>query len=286
MGEARLDSVPLSLPARVALATGGAIALAGCLLTSDFDGIVGSAPDGSAEEGGASSGTTPTPPGETGDGAPGIPDGSSPGNMCDAPHLLCTTFDTSATFPVPWGRAESSGGTLAIEPVGRSAPNALVGRLPDGADADPEAVLLRDVALGTFSKLTISFDFRQSDCPAQVANSLTLLFMRLGADYGVGFVLLSSGTLAVGTHGTNGDVFYPLEQTVQPDTWTKITIEVTPGTSELAIRALVDGQVAVNRSDAQLQTFNSTMSVGVGPTGVASPQGCTVAYDNIVADKE
>lgn len=277
----RLDSKRLSLRVRSALALGSALALAGCLITSDFDGIVGARPPGGSAEG-----STP-PPAVVPPGS--VTEAGSTASPCDEPHLVCTSFD-DATLPAGWGNGAKSGGSIVLDPtIALSPPNALLTTLTSGNDGgagQPSATLLRDVSLGSFQKLTLTFDMRIVDCPAQLSNSLTFLFLRLGDDYGIGLVNLSSGTLAVGTHAEDGDKFVDLSPQVSPNTWTTISIEVVPTDTALTLRASVNGRSAALKEDGRLQPFTSTAQIGLGPTGAASPNGCKVAFDNVYADKE
>jgi hypothetical protein len=281
----------------------GALFVGGCLLTSDFDGIVGP-PDafGGATSSGvsstsstsssaSSSGGTSSSSGSASSSSGTIGDGGSSGDAgqpvrpcAGDDYVFCTDFDDGAQLPISGFTATQTQGSLVVDDAASvSLPRSLRAQVMGNGTVG--AYLLRDAALGTFASVTVTFDFRLVDCEAQLANSLTFVYLGTGVNVGYGLVILSSGTLAVGSAVSGANEFYPLERPVPKGVWKKIAIELTPsGADRMHLVATVDG---VKAADAQAAggPSKSTLTLNLGVQGQGAPVGCTVAYDNVVYTK-
>lgn len=243
---------------------------AGCLLTSDFDGIAGVRPptEGGAEDGAAT-------------------DGGSTSPCATGEHLVCSDFDYGTTaLPVPgWNHSTGDAGTLVIdESSSVSAPASLRAKVLDSKDVG--AYLYRTVFTGSYTALVASLDVRIVSCPPQ-GNSLTLMYLRPGNSVAIGFVVLTSGVQAVGTKvGTDPDTFFALEKQVPEDTWAHVVLRMEVRSATTAHLSLtVDGQRAVD-TDAPSAAVAQTTILNVGTQGSAATKGCEVAFDNVVLDRE
>ena len=247
---------------------------AGCLLTSDFGGIVGVRPAEGEGEGGAA------------DGASTEDAGGAAGACTGEEHTFCTDFDDITEPPVPgWQVVQRGGGTVTLDRASAVTEPHSIGMSISGGES-PAAFLLRDVALGSFKTVTLGFDFRLVDCPAQVENSLTFVYLGVGTGTAYGFVILSSGSLALGSAVGTDNAFFPLETLVQPGEWARIVVTLTAKTAtELHLGLTVNGAASVD-TDAPTGPPKSTLQIELGAQGVAAPKGCQVAYDNVVLDKE
>ena len=153
-------------------------------------------------------------------------------------------------------------------------------------ESETGAFLLRDVSLGSFASVKLTFDFRLVDCDAQTKNSLTFVYLGVGTGVAYGFVILSSGSLALGSVVGGDSAFYPLERLIQKDEWTRVGITLTAKTaSQVHLNLTVDGETSVD-TDAPTGPPKSTLQIELGVQGQAAPVGCHVAYDNVVLDKE
>ena len=253
-----------------AVLTGGA----GCLLTSDFDGVAGTAPadggPGSPSEGGGEA--------SPGDG------GTSP--CTSGSHVFCSDFDDIDALPVPGWTSKAMLGSLTFDTASpRSRPHALVAKVKGSAFVT--AYLLREGFLGaTFTQAILDFDFRLTDCPAQGKNALTFVFMQTGLSAAYGFVILSNGELAIGAQVSGMDNFFPLEKPVKAGVWTHISIRLAPTSpSVMHVSATVDGAKGVD-TDAPSAAMKSTVTFNLGVQGATAALGCEVAYDNVVLDKQ
>jgi hypothetical protein len=257
---------------RSALAASAMIAAcaAGCLLTSDFDGIAGARPaddagavDDAAVEGGSAS---PCASGE---------------------HLVCTDFDHGSTaLPVPgWNHATGDAGTIVIDESSSVSPPASL-RAKVAGTTDVGAYLYRTAFTGAYTALIASFDVRIVSCPPQ-GNSLTLMYLRPGNNVAVGFVTLTSGVQAIGTKvGSDPDTFFTLEKQIPEGTWARIVLRFEVRSATTAHLTLtVDGQRAVD-TDAPSAALANTAIINVGAQGSAASKGCEVAFDNVVLDRE
>jgi hypothetical protein len=265
------------LPVFVAAALGTIVAIGavgGCLLTSDFDGVVGVRP---GEGGAPSDGGTPLD--GTTDEAGGSP--------CAAgTHAVCTDFDQAgAGFPVPgWNNVASDGGVLTLDnTTSVTKPLSLHARV-DGTGA-PVAYLYRQVFLSAFTALTVNVDMRIVACPPQ-GKSLTAIYVEPSAKASFGFVFLSSGVQAVGA-GVNGAyTFFQLQQQIPDQTWSHVVYRILlkdASTSHLTVT--VDGKPSVD-TDAPGGAMKTTVLLNLGLLGDAAPKGCEVQFDNYVLDAE
>jgi hypothetical protein len=254
--------------------------LGGCLLTNDFDGIAGTAPDaGLGIEGGADAIE------EAGGDSSGDAGTTSP--CTSGTHVFCTDFDDITAAPVLGWTNTAMAGTVAINAtLGVSAPNALVTTVDKG-DAGVGAYLLREGFVGTtFKVATFGFDFRIIDCPSQVKNSLTFVYLGTGPSAAYGFVILSSGALAIGSLVNGTDTFFELGKPIMKGKWAHLVMTLTPKPSSIMhLQLTVDGATAVD-TDAPGGATKQTITVNVGIQGSAAEMGCGLAYDNVVLDKE
>jgi hypothetical protein len=268
------------LPVFVAAVVGTTVAfgaVAGCLLTSDFDGVVGVRPAeaGQTGEAGGSDGGSDAPS-----------DAASTSPCATGKHAVCTDFDTAgAGFPVPgWNNVASDGGVLTLDnTTSVSKPLSLHARV-DGTGG-PVAYLYRQVFLSAFTTLTVNVDMRIVSCPPQ-GKSLTAIYVEPSAKASFGFVFLSSGVQAVGA-GVNGAyTFFQLQQQIPDQTWSHIVYRILlkdASTSHLTVT--VDGKPSVD-TDAPGGAMKSTVLVNLGLLGDSAPKGCEVQFDNYVLDAE
>jgi hypothetical protein len=264
--------------ARLPIFAAAALGVAGCLLTSDFDGVVGMRPlaeAGQASESGGQDGGTDAP----GDGATSSP-------CATGKHLVCTDFDQAGNgFPVPgWNNVAGDGGVLTLDnSTSVTKPLSLHARV-DGSGA-PVAYLYRQVFLSALTTLTINVDMRIVACPPQ-GKSLTAIYVEPSAKASFGFVFLASGVQAVGA-GVNGAfTFFQLEQQIPDQTWSHIVYRILlkdAATSHLTLT--VDGKPSVD-TDAPGGAMKSTALLNLGLLGDSAPKGCEVQFDNYVLDAE
>lgn len=270
------------LPIFVAMAAGivAVGAAGGCLLTSNFDGVVGSRPAGGeagAGEGGA------IDAGDAGTAEAAVSPCSSGGS---GTHVVCTDFDMgTGGFPVPgWNNSAVDGGVLSLDDTTSVTPPLSLHARIDG-NGSPAAYIYRQVFLATFTALTVSVDMRIVACPPQ-GKSVTVIYVEPSAKASFGLVFLSSGVQAVGA-GINGAfTFFQLEQQVPDQTWSHIVYRILlkdASTSHLTLT--VDGRKSVD-TDAPGGALKTSVLLNLGLLGNAAPQGCEVQFDNYVLDKE
>ena len=271
------------------ISSSGTLGAGGCFLTSDFSSLAGTRPDdggwveGSpSDDGSASDGAfTDGPPSDAGSAEV---DARNDSGCIAGEHAICTTFDDVDQLPVTGWQSTARSGTLVLDTNAVTTPHAL--RVQVKGAADPAAYLVRDTTLGTFSKLGVSFDFKVIDCPAQVQNSLTLVYLGVAAQAIYGFVILSSGTQAFASIVNGTSAFYPLEPQVPTGAWKHLALTMTSLTSTtIHLAVTVDGTKALD-TDAPTATPKSTLTLNLGAQGVAATVGCEVAYDNFVLDKQ
>ncbi len=261
----------------VAMGASAAGAASGCLLTSNFDGVVGSRPaDGGAGDGGDG----------RGDGGDAGAAEAAVSPCASGTHVVCTDFDMgTGGFPVPgWNNSALDGGVLTLDnTTSVTAPLSLHARI-DGASS-PEAYIYRQVFLPTFTALTVSVDMRIVACPPQ-GKSVTIVYVEPSAKASFGLVFLSSGVQAVGA-GINGAfTFFQLEQQVPDQTWSHLVYRILlkdASTSHLTLT--VDGKKSVD-TDAPGGALKTSVLLNLGLLGNAAPKGCEVQFDNYVLDKE
>jgi hypothetical protein len=258
----------------------GAIAFgaAGCLLTSDFDGIVGSKPTAATDGGpGTEAG------GDAGDGGQAE---AAISPCATGTHAVCTDFEEgTGGFPIPgWNNIAGDGGVLTLDNTTSVSPPLSLHARVDGA-SNPEAYIYRQVFLPTFTALTISVDMRIVACPPQ-GKSITIVYVEPSAKVSFGLVFLSSGVQAVGA-GVNGAfTFFQLEQQVPDQTWSHIVYRILlkdASTSHLTLT--VDGKKSVD-TDAPGGALKTSVLLNLGLIGASAPSGCEVQFDNYVLDKE
>jgi hypothetical protein len=244
---------------------------AGCLLTSDFDGVVGVRPATGVEAG------------EAGDGG-GEAAAVSP---CAAgTHVVCNDFDhPGGGFPIPgWNNVAADGGVMSLDnTTAVTEPLSLHVKVEGTSGAG--AYLYRQPFLGVFKSLVVSFDIRIVACPPQ-GKSLTLVYVEPSAKASFGFVVLASGVQAVGA-GVNGAyTFYTLEKQIPDQTWTHVVYRILVKDASIAHLTLtVDGVTSVD-TDAPSGAMKTTGLLNLGINGETAPKGCEVQYDNYVLDKE
>lgn len=249
---------------------------AGCLLTSDFDGIVGVRPPG--DEGGV------TLDGGNGGGDGG---GDAATDFCSgAEHVVCTTFDHSGPpLPVPgWNHDVRAPSTLTIDQTSSvTAPGSLRARVTGTAEIN--AYLYRQVFIGQPKALVMSLDFRSIACPAQ-GNALTLAYVQVASETAFAIALLSSGVFAGGTKaGAGTDAFFPLEKQFT-SAWSHVVMRVERLNATTAhLNATIDGVKALD-TDAQTTAWDQMALLNIGVNGSAASKTCEVAFDNFVLDRE
>jgi hypothetical protein len=269
------------LPIFVAIAFGAVGAAGGCLLTSDFDGVVGTKPP-AADEGG--SGTDAAA--DAGNGGDGGQTEAAVSPCATGTHVVCTDFDEgTGGFPVPgWNNSANDGGVLTLDNTTSVTPPLSLHARVDGASS-PEAYIYRQVFLPTFTALTVAVDMRIVACPPQ-GKSLTAIYVEPSAKASFGLVFLSSGVQAIGA-GVNGAyTFFQLEQQVPDQTWSHIVYRILlkdASTSHLTLT--VDGKKSVD-TDAPGGALKTSVLLNLGLLGGAAPAGCEVQFDNYVLDKE
>lgn len=248
---------------------------AGCLLTSDFDGIVGGSPGA-------------RPPDDAGAEDAAVPDGDagqrSPCVSSD--HVVCNDFDhEGAGFPIPgWNYSTSDGGALSLDDTTSiSPPRALRARVQ--SEGEVSAYLHRQAFLGTFTALTARFDIRIVRCVPQ-GSSLTFVYMEPSARASFGFVQLMSGVQAVGAGVDGAFTFFQLERQIPEDTWGHIDFRITPkDNATVRFEVRLDDAVVVD-TDAPSAAMRETALLNLGILTAQAPQGCEVAFDNYVLDVE
>lgn len=263
--------------ARVAVfLTMSALAAAGCLVASDFDGIAGVRPTG---EGGAGD---PDAAGGEGGG------GTDAGGPCsEGEHLVCTTFDHGAPpLPVPgWNHDTRGGGTLTIDDRSSvSAPGSLRARVTGASEA--AAYVYRQLFVGQVNALVVSFDMKVISCPAQ-GNSLTLVYVQLASQTAFAVATLSTGVHAAGSKaGTGTDTFFPLEKQFPEGAWAHVVFRIEKRSAVLAhLNVTVDGTKALD-TDATTTAWQEMALLNVGANGAGAPNTCEVAFDDFVLDRE
>lgn len=248
----------------------------GCLVTSDFEGIVGTRPAG---EGGVV---------DPDSGVDGAVDGPANDICGSAEHLACTTFDHGEPpLPVPgWSHAIATGSSLTIDDSSSvSAPASLRARA-SGATGDVGAYLYRQVFIGPAAALVATFDMKIVSCPPQ-GNSFTLFYLQVASQTAFAVAILSSGAQAAGNKfGAGTDMFFNFEKTAALDTWSRVVFRVERRGPALAhLNVTVDGARALD-TDAQTTAWQETALLNLGANGGSASQGCEVAYDNFVFDRE
>jgi hypothetical protein len=261
----------LRLPIFVATALATTGVGAGCVLTSDFDGVVGVRPVNGAEGG------------EAGDGGSGE---AAVSPCASGTHVVCNDFDhPGGGFPIPgWNNVAADGGVLTLDnTTAVTEPLSLHAKV-DGANG-AAAYLYRQPFLGTFKALVISFDIRIVACPPQ-GKSLTLVYLEPSAKAAFGFVVLASGVQAVGA-GVNGAfTFYALEKQIPDQVWSHVVYRILVKDASTAHLTLtVDGASSVD-TDAPSSAMKTSGLLNLGILGEIAPNGCEVQYDNYVLDKE
>jgi hypothetical protein len=263
--------------ATVLVGTAAIGAVSGCLLTSDFDGVVGVRPAEAGQLVGDAGGDA---------GADATAEAAATSPCATGTHVVCTDFDTAgAGFPVPgWNNVAHDGGVLTLDnTTAVSKPLSLHARA-DGAGT-PQAYLYRQVFLATFTTLTVNVDIRIVACPPQ-GKSLTAIYVEPSAKTSFGFVFLSSGVQAVGAAVNGANTFFQLQQQVPDQTWSHLVYRILlkdASTSHLTVT--VDGKPSVD-TDAPGGAMKSTVLLNLGLLGDAAPKGCEVQFDNYVLDAE
>jgi hypothetical protein len=264
------------LPMFIAIAVGVAGSAGGCLLTSDFDGVVGVRPaeGGPGEEGGA-----------LGDGGA---DDAAVSPCATGKHVVCSDFDhPGGGFPVPgWNNIAGDAGVLSLDNASVvTKPLSLRAKVNGGAGGTSEAYIYRQAFLGTFQLLTISFDIRIEACPPQ-GNSLTLVYVEPSIKASFGLVVLSSGVQAIGASINGAPTFFQLEQQIPDQVWSHVVYRIMVKDASTAhLDLTVDGKKSVD-TDAPSSAMRATALLNVGILGSAAAKGCEVQYDNYVLDEE
>jgi len=271
-------SMLTAIVASVGIAAFAGTIAGGCLLTSDFDGIVGTKPADAGAGGSMGDG----PEADAGDG--GAEAAVSP--CTSGTHVVCTDFeDGTGGFPIAgWNNVAEDGGTLSLDNTTAVTPPLSLHARVEGNIA-PNAYIYRQVFLSTFTALTVSVDMRIVACPPQ-GKSITAIYVEPSAKASFGLVFLSSGVQAVGA-GVNGAfTFFQLEKQVPDMTWTHIVYRILlkdASTSHLTVT--VDGQPSVD-TDAPGGALKQTVLLNLGLLGSSVPAACEVQFDNYVLDKE
>lgn len=247
------------------LAMTGAAAAGGCLLTTNFDGVAGVRPEGGGEAGDASEAAA-----------------ASPCSVSD--HLVCNDFDQpGGGFPVPgWNQSFNDAGALTLDSTSSVSPPSALHAKVRGTGT---AYLFRQVFVGIFTSLIITFDIKIVSCPAQ-GNSLTLVFAQPSAKASFGFALLSSGVQAIGSSINGATTFFALEKQIPDDTWAHVVYRIlVKDVSTAHFTLTVDGMRVVD-TDAPSAAMLQTALLNLGVNGSGAPNGCEIAFDNYVLDKE
>ncbi|MBS2015540.1 MAG: hypothetical protein JST00_21820 [Deltaproteobacteria bacterium] len=248
----------------------GALAAAGCLLTSDFDGVAGVRP------------ATEAGPGDAG----GDADTGALSPCTSGTHVVCTDFDhNGGTFPPPgWNSSIGDGGVVVLDDTTSvSPPRSLSARL-EGASS-PSAYITRQAFLASFKALTVSFDMRIVSCPPQ-GKSSTLVYVEPSTRVSYGLVFLSSGVQAIGASVNGTPTFFQLQKQVPEQTWSRVVLRIElkdTATSRLSVT--VDGVTSVD-TDAPGGPTKSSIQLNLGLVGGGAPTGCEVRFDNYVFDSE
>lgn len=247
----------------------------GCLVTSDFEGIVGVRPGG---EGGVGSES----------GVDGGDDAASSDPCATGEHLACNTFDHGEPpLPVPgWSHAVAMGSTLVIDDSSSVSAPASMRVRAGGTTGDVGAYLYRQLFIGPATALVASFDMKIISCPPQ-GNSFTLFYAQVASQTAFAIAILSSGAQAAGNKfGASTDIFFNLEKPVALDTWSRLVFRVERRGPTLAhFTVTVDGVKSLD-TDAQTTAWQETALLNLGANGASAAQGCEVAYDNFVFDRE
>lgn len=249
----------------------GVSAAAGCLLTSDFDGVAGVRPA--------------TEAGEAGDAD--IAETAPPSPCLAGGHLVCNDFDhAGGGFPVPgWNQAFTDAGTLTLDNTDSITPPLSLHAKVEGT-VSAQAYLYRQLFVGTFKALVIAFDIRIVSCPAQ-GKSLTLVYVEPSAKASFGLVMLSSGVLAIGSSINGASTFFALEQQIKDDTWSHVVYRIVlKDVSTAHFNLTIDGKTSVD-TDGPSAAMGQTALLNLGIIGSqGAPKGCEIVFDNYVLDKE
>ncbi len=264
------------MPLPMLIAIGASVAIGGCLLTSDFGGIVGVKP--------VDAGNGPSD--EAGDDAGDAGPEAAVSPCKTGTHVVCTDFEEgTGGFPIAgWNNVAEDGGTLSLDNTTAVTPPLSLHARVEG-DVTPNAYIYRQVFLQTFTALTVSVDMRIVACPPQ-GKSITAIYVEPSAKASFGLVFLSSGVQAVGA-GVNGAfTFFQLERQVPDKTWTHVVYRILlkdASTSHLTVT--VDGKPSVD-TDAPGGALKQSVLLNLGLLGSSAPSACEVQFDNYVLDKE
>lgn len=254
----------------VASALASVLAVGGCLLTSDFDGVAGVRP------------STEAGPDEAGADA----DAGSSSPCAAGDHVVCTDFDHAAgSFPPPgWNNNVGDGGAMAMDDTTSVSPPRSLSAKLEGANG-PSAFLTRQAFVTSFKTLTVSVDMRIGSCPPQ-GKSITILYVEPSSRVSFGLVFLSSGVQAVGASVNGAPTFTPLQRPIPEQTWSHVVwkIELRDATTS-HLNLTVDGAPSVD-TDAPGGTTKASVQLNVGLVGNGVTAPCDVRFDNYVVDKE
>lgn len=266
----------------------GASSAAGCLLTSDFDGIVA---DGGQPNPG--DGEVPADDGGVGDGS------VSPPVDCDSgDFIVCSRFDRGVITADGWRRQVEGTGFLELDQsTSVSAPASLRSRITyqndatgdGGAPPSATAILLQNVNVGSFQRLRWGFDLKIGECEVNAASNgnITLMAIQHSATGVVGMLInrqgdtLNQTNLGTGV-GTNAEFPAGLPRA----RWFHLDFGMTMGAESNDVEVALDG---VPNHAARFEPLpahqNMLLNIGANSSSAAIG-GCEVWFDNYYFAKD
>ena len=258
---------------------GGVIAAsAGCLLTSDFDGIAGTRSDAAAPS--VDSGIEADAP----EASAAFP--CNPGE-----HLLCNNFDTGPIDNSGWVVGLTGLGSKAVldttffhsPPAGF---RSTIGALVKGMNAG--GILRQTPAIGTFKTLIYAFDMRVLSC-ASLGNggSVTLAAMQPSGAVAFGVVLIDTNVYSFAQLDLTQGTFTPEPFTVAPkaDTWQRVEIRLSLNASAAHAVVMLDANKVVDVDEVP-GTPSPSILLNIGANATGPISGCDVVYDNVTFDRQ
>jgi hypothetical protein len=258
-----------------------AASAAGCLLTTNFDGIVGvppspdaNVPDAIVEAAGGDAGE------DAADGSASFWCDTHPG------HALCADFDEDGgTLLGAWWTStyDQGGGSSSLDTTNYSSPPAaFLSDVPSGGAGG----LLRTLPV-LLTDFQYGFDFRvASSCTptSNAAITLASLGFQNVPNNIMGVLLSVNGwLLAFEQPGADGGVVlytFPISPAPARDAWHTLEFSVTVGGAG-HVRGTLDGTSFVDSPLSYAPVQNGTVTLNAGVFG---PGPCTADYDNMTFD--
>ena len=261
----------------IGLAAIGLVAtgIAGCLLTSDFNGVAGSRTDAgdldaSADADGADPNAFPCDPGA---------------------HLSCINFDQGPLDKSGWVVQKTGASSKAAldTTIFRSPPDGFHSTIGSAAKAFNVGGILRQTpSLGKFRTLIYAFDMRIHSCESLgMGGSVTLAAFQPSDAVAFGIVLVDTNVYTFAQVDVKAGTFTPTPFSVAPklDTWARITIRLALSSVAAHVVVMLDDQKVVDAEQvAALPGPNVLLNLGANATGPIS--GCDVVYDNVTFDTD